>query len=366
MKIAVVMPRHMSFGPKRATSIDLVVYDIVKNLPPLNGVTIYTEQIECAFPGVDVRMFPRSGVLDKFLFLWRIARQIRHDCPDVIVVQQHVISGVRLARLLPKWPVILHCHAFPPLRSNGFKNFMRLYKYRFFDGIIFVSQACLKRYVMLWRSQTRVPGYVVSNGVMLSEWAPSVDREKMILCVGRLAPEKGVVLCVHAVRNILKANPNWRAHFILTGVDVHPDYRDQFFDSISDIKDRVIVQTNQPWSEIKAAYERAAIAVVPSIWDEPFGRTALEAMAGGSALISSTRGGLDEVVGDAAVRLTDFTPDTIAAALTDLIDHPEKRAALSARGLVQAKKFTIEAQVEAFLSACRAAIDHRKKGEAGK
>lgn len=366
MKIAVVMPRHMSFGPKKATSIDLVIYDIAKNLTSPNKVIIYAEEVDEAFPEVVIRLFSRFGFWNKLTFLRRIAKQIHHDSPDIIVVEQHMGSGVKLARLLKEWPIVLHSHAFPPFSLNSIKDFIRVYKYRFFDGILFVSKSCLKKYMDIWADKTLVSGYVVPNGMMLSEWKPSVERDQTILCVGRLAPEKGILLCAQAIADILKKYPNWRARFILTSIDVHPEYRDQFFQMISDIKESVAVQTNQPWSEIKSAYETSSIAVVPSVWDEPFGRTALEAMAGGAALISSTRGGLDEVVGDAAVRLVDITPDTIAAALVDLIEHPEKRAELSARGLVQAQKFTIEAQVQAFLSACQSAIDHRKKGGAGK
>ena len=53
---------------------------------------------------------------------------------------------------------------------------------------------------------------------------------------------------------------------------------------------------------------RAAIVVVPSRWSEPFGLTALEALACGAALLCSPRGGLPEVYGQAAQRI-DPTPD---------------------------------------------------------
>ena len=46
---------------------------------------------------------------------------------------------------------------------------------------------------------------------------------------------------------------------------------------------------------------RAAIVIVPSRWNEPFGLTALEALACGAPLIVSPRGGLPEVAGEAAV-----------------------------------------------------------------
>ena len=41
-------------------------------------------------------------------------------------------------------------------------------------------------------------------------------------------------------------------------------------------------------------YNNSAISVVPSKWQEPFGRTAMESAAAGCATITSTKGGLPE------------------------------------------------------------------------
>ena len=76
---------------------------------------------------------------------------------------------------------------------------------------------------------------------------------------------------------------------------------------------RAEIQTDQPHSVVKRAYESAAIAIVPSIFPEPFGRTAIEAFAGGAALVASRSGGLSEVVGDAALTLERVTPEAISA-----------------------------------------------------
>ena len=59
---------------------------------------------------------------------------------------------------------------------------------------------------------------------------------------------------------------------------------------------------------------RAAIVVVPSRWPEPFGLTALEAMACGAALLCSPRGGLPEAAGDAAQTIDPDDPAAMAAA----------------------------------------------------
>ena len=65
---------------------------------------------------------------------------------------------------------------------------------------------------------------------------------------------------------------------------------------------------------------------------EPFGRTALEAMASGAALITSGRGGLAEICGPCAVTVEPSDADGIAAALGQLLDAPDRRAELARAG----------------------------------
>ena len=77
---------------------------------------------------------------------------------------------------------------------------------------------------------------------------------------------------------------------------------------------------------------RAAIVVVPSRWQEPFGLVALEALASGAALICADRGGLREVAGDAAVYVDPDDPAALAAAIRALAADAARRAALGQAG----------------------------------
>jgi glycosyltransferase involved in cell wall biosynthesis len=51
-------------------------------------------------------------------------------------------------------------------------------------------------------------------------------------------------------------------------------------------------------TDSKLFYERVDVVVVPSLWHEPFGRTAIEPWAYGIPVIASNRGGLAEIVED--------------------------------------------------------------------
>jgi glycosyltransferase involved in cell wall biosynthesis len=108
----------------------------------------------------------------------------------------------------------------------------------------------------------------------------------------------------------------------------------------------------QPHAEVLAAMARAAIVVVPSRWPEPFGLTALEAMASGAALLCAPRGGLPEVTGDAAVPIDPDDPPAIATAITALADNAARRTALGEAGRRRAARFDVTAAA-ATLAALR-------------
>ena len=78
--------------------------------------------------------------------------------------------------------------------------------------------------------------------------------------------------------------------------------------------------------------ERAAISLIPSKWREPFGRTCLEALAGGAAVVTSGTGGLREIGGDAALYVPDAEPARLAEALGALMSDASLRERLSHEG----------------------------------
>ena len=78
-------------------------------------------------------------------------------------------------------------------------------------------------------------------------------------------------------------------------------------------------------------YNEAAVVIVPSVY-EGFGLPAGEAMACGTAVISTDGGALPEVVGDAAIQVPVRDSSAIAEALDALLASPAKREQLAAAG----------------------------------
>ena len=82
------------------------------------------------------------------------------------------------------------------------------------------------------------------------------------------------------------------------------------------------------------------VVLVPSQWEEPFGRIAVEAMANGIPVLASWTGGLREVVGRTALAVRRFRdPDAWGAALRALQVSPAARTANAAAGRRRARGF---------------------------
>jgi glycosyltransferase involved in cell wall biosynthesis len=111
----------------------------------------------------------------------------------------------------------------------------------------------------------------------------------------------------------------------------------------------------QPFDTVQALFSRAAIAVVPSVWEEPLGRVAIEALAGGCALVTSGRGGLAEIVNDDCAAVCAPTVQALRATLETLIAHPELRHQLSRNAIDRAKAYDLMA-VTRDLDEARATI----------
>lgn len=93
-----------------------------------------------------------------------------------------------------------------------------------------------------------------------------------------------------------------------------------------------------PSHHLAGIYREATLYCQPS-FDEGFGLPILEAMKAGCPVVTSNRGSLPEVAGDAAVYFNPASHE-LSAVLQSLLSSHTMRAALKAAGLHHAKQFT--------------------------
>jgi glycosyltransferase involved in cell wall biosynthesis len=353
-----VMPRNMYFGASRATSIDLCVRDLVASSRYRSTTRILAEEIADLFPGFSIEPLPSQARAATFARANHVARAAHRDPPDIIIVQQHLPTAAAIARRLPNAKILLHTHNFQKAYETAgqvvqqLRRAIRKRRYAQLAGIIHVSETCARSFAETW-PDVGLPSAVVNNGLDFAAWRPADERVPQILCVGRCAPEKGILEAAQGVAAMLPKYPGWRARFILSDVEIHRSYFERVRAALAACGQQAEIQVQRPFAEVKAAYEQAAIALVPSKWTEPFGRTALEAHAGSAALISSGTGGLAEISGDGALMLPEVTPNAIASAIPMLIADQPLRESLAHQGAAHARTyFGIEMQAARLDAFC--------------
>ena len=156
------------------------------------------------------------------------------------------------------------------------------------DKIIFVSSYVKKRFYYNINDLLPTKGEIVypSTDYYKHNFKKNLKKDKIIVFVGKLNSAKGYNLFGTAVINVLKKYKDWRA--IVAGNEKRETYsfhheRFKVFDWLSH-------------KQIINIYKKSSISVVPSTWDEPFGRTAMESSDMANALITSGKGGLKETV----------------------------------------------------------------------
>ena len=109
-------------------------------------------------------------------------------------------------------------------------------------------------------------------------------KTNKIIFTGKLNSSKGYDIFGKSIIKILEKHKNWEALAIGNEPREKFNFKHPNFKILDWVNHKKILQY----------YNKSAISVVPSKWQEPFGRTAMESAAAGCATITSTKGGLPE------------------------------------------------------------------------
>ncbi len=332
-----VLPRGMRFSAAAATSIDLFVSEVAAS--SRFPIEIVAEVREPPLPARKIHPLPSFRFAETVRRAAHVAALARIEKPRLLIVQQHLPSAAAIcARVVT--PVMLQRHNFvrPPGRGplSVFFRARHARQMNALAGLTFVSDVARTQFERDW-PEVATPRWVVHNGVDCRAWRASPEREPLALVVGRATPEKSLLEAAEALAETLSLRPGWSAVFVVAGASKGGDYVDKVRAALAPLGARAKILTDVPFAEVKALDERAAIAIAPSKWREPFGRTCLEALAGGAAVITSGSGGLREIAGDAALYVPDAAPAGLAAALAKLIVDGELRARLARAGRKRAE-----------------------------
>ncbi len=139
------------------------------------------------------------------------------------------------------------------------------------------------------------------------------NKEKLITFVGKLNSAKGYDIFGNAVTKILDKYSDWKS--LVIGDE--PREKIQLFHK--NLKNLGF----QNHKKVLETFSKTSIAVACSRWEEPFGRTSLEAASRGCAVIISNRGGLPETITNGVI-LRNLDSLTLFKAIENLILDKKK------------------------------------------
>ena len=166
------------------------------------------------------------------------------------------------------------------------------------------------------------------------------------LFVGDVSADKGVDVLLQAYAGLTGVPP-----LILIGR--------RHASQVLALPPNVVILDSWPHAAVMEAWRRCSLALMPSIWAEPFGLVALEAMAAGCPVIASRTGGLRDIVidGDTGLLVPPGDPAALRAAMATLSASPELRERMGQAGQRRVAEFRASVVVPRLEQVYRAVLD---------
>ena len=173
---------------------------------------------------------------------------------------------------------------------------------------------------------------VIPNGIDIDTFKPSLVAKtlgfRIVTTASADIPLKGLRHLILALPRVMDEFPF--TSLVVIGKSPEKSNLDKLIDDL-DLQDKITFKSGISELEIVKIYHDSDIAVIPSLY-EGFGFGAGEAMACGVPLISTDSGGLKQVIGDAALKISPGSVKEIEDGIFKLFNEEETRKELSIKG----------------------------------
>jgi glycosyltransferase involved in cell wall biosynthesis len=189
--------------------------------------------------------------------------------------------------------------------------------------------------------QSGINSELIYQSIDLPEKIPELKFTKNILYAGRLSKEKGVDYLINAMKIVKQKVPE--AKLLIAG-DGRERARLEHLVKKLKLEDSVKFLGWLSKEQLKKMYEDVDFIVLPSIWQEPFGLTGLEAMSYGRPVIAFDVGGIGEYVvnGQNGFLVKVFDTKTLAEKIIELLKDENLLREFSKNSLSKSKEFSDE------------------------
>jgi glycosyltransferase involved in cell wall biosynthesis len=327
VRVAVIAPPWYRLPPWGYGGIELVVSLLVRALRA-RGDEVVVVGAEWSEPGT-IELAPAAweadlgrkyGPVRELTYLARVARVLRQQGPFDVIHDHSGFAGVLATTLMDIAPVVHTVHG---SLGEPERTFYRALQGRADLVAISVAQR---------GSAPELPWHsTVHNAVDIDSLltVPLGDKGGYLLCLARICPEKGQHVAIEVARRTGR-------RLVLAGkVDPSPEAQFYFQSAVAPHIDgsAVIYHRNVVGPEKSRLIARAAALLAPIAWAEPFGLSAVEAMASGTPAVSYARGAAIELIDDGVTGFA-VKPDDVEAMMAAVLASASidtQRCAQSAR-----------------------------------
>lgn len=183
------------------------------------------------------------------------------------------------------------------------------------------------------RRELRVEPHVVPPLVRPEAYRTNSSRDRVVFVNPH--PLKGVEIAF----GLAERRPDIEFLFVESW-NLRPDRRAEYHARASALPN---VEWSASVSDMREVYGQARVVLVPSMWEEAWGRVATESQISGIPVLASNRGGLPESVGKGGILVDPEAPlEAWEEALARMWDDPDAYEQLSEAALEHARRPAIQ------------------------
>ena len=322
MKISILLPYKENFSPEYPGAVSLFVNDTSlvskyqKNIK-VYGSTEHKKKFKIKY--VNIKLSENLIGSQSKQYIDKFIEHEKKNPSNIIEIHNRPFYLKKLSKGLNKRMYTLFFHN-DPLSMEGSKSLPeRKFLLQICSTIAFNSR---------WSKNRFLEGLEVKNinSETLKIFFQSASKSKTsiikkkknwITFVGKLNKAKGYDVFGKSITEVLNKNPNWRAKIVGDEKREKIHLHHKQIDKLGFLEH----------SKVISLFKKSSIVVVCSRWEEPFGRTSLEAAANGCSVIISNKGGLPETVTNSLV-LKELNINELTKKINILIKNKQLRTEL--------------------------------------
>ena len=322
MKISILLPYKENFSPEYPGAVSLFVYETSKKSLYRKKITVFgSTNLKKKFPiKYNNITLPKYSIGSQTkIYVNRFINLEKKNKSSIIEIHNRPSYVKIISSKIKKNVISIYFHN-DPLSMDGSKSVNdRKFLLNKCYKIIFNSNWSKKRFLEGLENR-----FVNSNKLSVFYQSASKGsislinkKKKWITFVGKLNKAKGYDVFAKAIVKVLNKNSKWKAKII----------GDEKREKIKLNHKNADVLGFKKHEEVIKIFKDTSIAVACSRWEEPFGRTSLEASANGCAVIITNKGGLPETVTNAKI-LNSLTVNNLEKNINNLIKNTVLRKKL--------------------------------------